>query len=89
MADCTSTMISLPRLVSTCADAARRGCMVIRSVQARREAVLASAAADAATNGNAVDALKEASSHSIANNAADALKEASSHGIMYLSLIHI
>ena len=70
MADCT--MISLPRLVATCADAARRGCMVIRSVQARREAVLASAtAADAAaTKGGG-------------NNAAAALKEASSHGITY------
>lgn len=41
--------------------------MVIRSVQGRREAVLASAA-DAKTNGG---------------NAADALKEASSHGILY------
>ena len=68
MTDCT--MISLPRLVSTCADAARRGCTVIRSVQARREAVLASAAADATTDGGG-------------NNAADALKEASSHGIQY------
>ena len=66
MTDCT--MISLPRLVSTCADAARRGCMVIRSVQARREAVLASAA-DATTNGG--------------GNAADALREASSHGVQY------
>ena len=58
----TDTMISLPRLVSTCADAARRGCVVIRSVQARREAVLASAAE---ADGTAADALREASSHGI------------------------
>ena len=30
-------MVSLPRLLSTCADAARRGCLVIRAVQAGRE----------------------------------------------------
>ena len=65
----TETMISLPRLVSTCADAARRGCVVIRSVQARREAVLADAdEGDATSNGT---------------EAADALREASRHGIQY------
>ncbi len=62
----TETMISLPRLVSTCADAARRGCVVIRSVQARREAVLADAAeAGTGNNGTAADALREASRHGI------------------------
>ena len=60
----TETMISLPRLVSTCADAARRGCVVIRSVQARREAVLADAATTS-SNGTAADALREASRHGI------------------------
>ena len=66
----TETMISLPRLVSTCADAARRGCVVIRSVQARREAVLAEAGTGAggvttSNNGTAADALREASRHGI------------------------
>jgi len=61
----TETMISLPRLVSTCVDAARRGCIVIRSVQARREAVLAGAECTAASGGTAAAALREASSHGI------------------------
>ena len=69
----TETMISLPRLVSTCADAARRGCVVIRSVQARREAVLADA--EGGTGG--------ASATSNNGTAADALREASRHGIQY------
>lgn len=60
----TETMISLPRLVSTCADAARRGCVVIRSVQARREAVLAGGVTTS-NNGTAADALREASRHGI------------------------
>ena len=69
----TEAMISLPRLVSTCADAARRGCVVIRSVQARREAVLADA--EGGTGG--------ASATSNNGTAADALREASRHGIQY------
>ena len=60
----TEAMISLPRLVSTCADAARRGCVVIRSVQARREAVLAGGVTTS-NNGTAADALREASRHGI------------------------